>query len=70
MQEKAEAAASCAVAAAGMLHAIGSTAGRAQYWRSYYGPAVPYMITVLALIIPRQPQRASKVNFCSSPHLA
>ena len=60
LQAKAESAASCAVAAAGMLQSIGGTAGKAQHWRSYYGPAVPYMITVLALIIPRQPQLASK----------
>ena len=45
-----------------MLQSIGGTAGKAQYWRSYYGPAVPYMITVLALIIPRQPQLASKAR--------
>ena len=62
LQAKAESAASCAIAAAGMLQSIGGTAGKAQYWRSYYGPAVPYMITVLALIIPRQPQLASKAS--------
>ena len=62
LQAKAESAASCAAAAAGMLHGIGATAGKAQYWRSYYGQAVPFMITVLALIIPRQPQLASKAR--------
>ena len=65
VQAKAESAAACAVAAAGMLQSIGGTASKAQYWRSYYGAALPYMITVLAIIIPMQPQLASKA--CPSP---
>ena len=62
LQARAEAAAFCAVAAAGMLQGIGGTAGKAQYWRGYIGPAVPYMVTVLALIIPAQPQLATKAR--------
>ena len=61
-QAKAESAACCAVAAAGMLHAISATMGRAQFWRNYLGPTVPHMVCLLALIIPRQPQLASKVG--------
>jgi hypothetical protein len=45
-----------------MLHTIGSTMGRAQYWRNYFGPTVPYMVCLLALIIPRQPQFANKAG--------
>ena len=61
LQAQAESAASCAMAAACMLQAIGSAMSRAQFWRSYIGPAMPHLITVLALIIPRQPQLAAKV---------
>ena len=61
LQAQAQSAASCAMAAACMLQAIGSAMSRAQFWRSYIGPAMPYLITVLALIIPRQPQLAAKV---------
>ena len=69
-QAKAESAASCAAAAAGMLHGVGAAAGKAQYWRSYYGTGVPYLITVLALIIPRQPQLASKAGPSPMPSSA
>ena len=62
LQAKAESAACCAVAATGMLHAISSTMGRAQFWRTYFGPTVPHMVCLLALISPRQPQLASKAG--------
>lgn len=62
MQAQAESAASCAVAAAGMLHAAGATMNKAQYWRNYYGPTVPHHVTLMALMIPRQPQLASRVR--------
>ena len=61
LQAQAESAASCAMAAACMLQAISSAVSRAQFWRSYVGPTMPHLVTLLALIIPRQPQLATKV---------
>ncbi|EIE24527.1 hypothetical protein COCSUDRAFT_40900 [Coccomyxa subellipsoidea C-169] len=54
-QVQAEAAAQCAVAAAGLMRAMARPLGSAQYWREYHGSAAPAFLTLLSLIIPQQP---------------
>ncbi|KAK9909351.1 hypothetical protein WJX75_000889 [Coccomyxa subellipsoidea] len=59
-QAQAEAAAQCAVAAAGLLRAMAAPLGSVQYWREYHGSAAPAFLTLLSLIIPQQPALSSQ----------
>ncbi|BDA42837.1 Negative elongation factor D [Coccomyxa sp. Obi] len=54
-QAQAEAAARCAVAAAGLLRSMAGPLGSKQYWRDYHGSAAPAFLTLLSLIVPLQP---------------
>lgn len=67
VQAQAEAAAQCAVAAAGLLRAMAAPLGSMQYWREYHGSAAPAFLTLLSLIIPQQPALSSQVPTCHLP---
>ena len=56
-----------AAAAMGVLYVIRSHVSRGSYWReSYHASAAPSFLTLLALMLPRQPRLHSKVISCHS----
>ncbi|KAK9822993.1 hypothetical protein WJX81_003185 [Elliptochloris bilobata] len=54
-QARAEAAAACPVAAAGLVRCMRPELGGAMFWRGHHGSGVPAYVRALALIIPAQP---------------